>query len=135
MNSIRKFALPICIFIAGVATTIVAQTLGDIPQRTEQKRGDLAGAPGMEVITSMIEFKLGESLDLHTHHGIEVAYVIQGTKVQSPGKEPIELATASNLLVPRDLRHGGFKVVGDTSLKLFTVHIVDKGKPIYEFVK
>jgi hypothetical protein len=30
---------------------------------------------------------------------------------------------------------GGFKVVGDTSLKLFTVHIVDKGKPLYDYSK
>jgi len=29
----------------------------------------------------------------------------------------------------------GFKIVGDKSLKLFTVHVVDKGKPLYEMVK
>jgi hypothetical protein len=26
-------------------------------------------------------------------------------------------------------------LVGDTSLKHFTVHIVDKGKPLYDYVK
>jgi len=31
--------------------------------------------------------------------------------------------------------HAGFKVVGDTSLILLTVHVVDKGKPVYEYVK
>ncbi len=31
------------------------------------------------------------------------------------------------------LQYGGFKVVGDTPLKLFTVHIVDKGKPLYDY--
>jgi hypothetical protein len=25
------------------------------------------------------------------------------------------------------------QIVGDTSLKLFTVHIVDKGKPLYDY--
>ncbi len=28
----------------------------------------------------------------------------------------------------RNAKHGSFKVLGDTSLKLFTAHIVDKGK-------
>jgi hypothetical protein len=32
----------------------------------------------------------------------------------------------------RDALHGGFTVIGDTSLKLFTVHVVDKGKPLYD---
>ena len=35
----------------------------------------------------------------------------------------------------RDVPHGAFKVVGDTPLKLLTVHIVDKGKPLYDYVK
>ena len=28
-----------------------------------------------------------------------------------------------------------FKVLGDTPLKLFTAHIVDKGKPLYDYSK
>jgi len=33
----------------------------------------------------------------------------------------------------RDVEHGGWTVVGDTPLKVFTVHVVDKGKPLYEY--
>ncbi len=44
------------------------------------------------------------------------------------------LATGASLLNLRDAKHGGFKVVGSASLKLFTVHVVDKNKPLYEFV-
>jgi len=32
----------------------------------------------------------------------------------------------------RDAPHGGFKVVGNKPLKLVTVHIVDKGLPLYD---
>jgi hypothetical protein len=32
----------------------------------------------------------------------------------------------------RDVPHGAFKVVGDKMVKLLTVHIVDKGKPLYD---
>jgi quercetin dioxygenase-like cupin family protein len=121
------------LFGLGVATGIVAQTRTDSPQRVEQKRADLSGAPGMEVVASTAEYKPGDGIDLHFHHGVEAAYVVQGARVQAPGKDPVTLATGATIMNLRDVRHGGFKVVGDTSLKLFTVHIVDKGKPLYDF--
>ncbi len=123
------------VFCLGVASTLVAQTLTDSPQRIEQKRADLSGAPGMEVIASVAEYKAGESIELHIHHGIEAAYVVQGAMVQAPGRDPSPLPTGASLLNLRDVKHGGFKVVGDTSLKLFTVHVVDKGKPLYDYTK
>lgn len=125
----------ISIFAVGVVTGLVAQTLNDSAQRVEQKRADLSGAPGMEVIISTSEYKTGEAIDLHIHHGIEAAYVVQGASVQSPGKDPMPLPTGASLLNLRDVKHGGFKVVSDTPLKLFTVHIVDKGKPLYDYGK
>ena len=30
----------------------------------------------------------------------------------------------------REVPHAGYKVVGDKPLKLLTVHVVDKGKPL-----
>ncbi|HSN31201.1 MAG TPA: cupin domain-containing protein, partial [Ideonella sp.] len=76
----------------------------------------------------------GEEIPLHTHHGSEAGYVIQGAMIQPPGKEPIELKTGGDFLFARDVPHAGFRVVGNTSLKLFTVHVVDKGKPLMEIV-
>lgn len=104
----------------------------DSAQRVELKRADLSGAPGMEVIASTAEYAPGERLDLHFHHGIEVAYVIQGAQVQAPGRDPMTLPTGASVLNLRDAAHGGFTIVGDTSLKIFTVHVVDKGKPLYD---
>lgn len=123
------------IFGLGLATGLTAQTLTDAPQRVEKKRTDLSGAPDMEVIASVIELKTGESSDLHVHHGVEAFYVLQGAMVQSPGKDPAMLPTGLAAMNLRDVPHAGFKVVGDTPLKLFTVHIVDKGKPLYDYVK
>jgi quercetin dioxygenase-like cupin family protein len=133
--SVRGLGAALALFGTGLATGLVAQTLTDSPQRVEQKRADLSGALGMEVITSTGEYKPGESIDLHVHHGIEAAYVVQGASVQAPGKEPTKLPSGASLLNLRDVKHGGFKVVGDTPLKLFTVHIVDKGKPLYDYAK
>lgn len=107
----------------------------DSPARKELKRADLSGAPGMEVINSISEYKPGDELARHLHHGVESGYVVQGAMVQAPGKEPMMLATGTPIMNLRDVPHGGFKVVGNTPLVLFTVHIVDKGKPLYDWVK
>jgi quercetin dioxygenase-like cupin family protein len=87
----------------------------------------------MEVIASIAEYKPGDEIQLHTHHGVEAVYVVQGATVQAPGKDPANLPTGATALNLRDIRHGGIKVVGDGSLKLFTVHVVDKSKPLYDY--
>ena len=107
----------------------------DSPARSELKRVDLSGAPGMEVISSIVEFKPGETLPPHIHHGVEAAYVLQGALLQAPGKEPVLMATGTAIMNLRDVVHGGTKVVGDTAFKLFTVHVVDKNKPLYDVPK
>jgi quercetin dioxygenase-like cupin family protein len=123
------------VFGLGFATALVAQTFTDSPQRVELKRADLSGAPGMEVIASTAEYKVGDSIERHMHHGVEVAYVLQGASIQAPGKDPATLTTGATLLNLRDIKHAGFKVVGETPLKLFTVHVVDKGQPLYDYSK
>jgi len=135
VNTLVRSLAGVLLFGVGVVTGLVAQTSSDSPQRVEQKRTDLSGAPSMEVIASVAEYKPGDSIGLHTHHGVEAAYVLQGASVQLPGKDPMALATGATVLNLRDVKHGGFKIVGDTSLKLFTVHIVDKGKPLYDYAQ
>lgn len=46
---LRTAAAFSAVFLLGVTSTLVAQTLTDSPQRVEQKRADLSGAPGMDV--------------------------------------------------------------------------------------
>jgi quercetin dioxygenase-like cupin family protein len=135
VNTLVRSLVGVLLFGVGVVTGLVAQTSSDSPQRVEQKRTDLSGAPGMEVIASVAEYKPGDSIGLHSHHGVEAAYVLQGASVQLPGKDPMALATGATVLNLRDVKHGGYKIVGDTSLKLFTVHIVDKGKPLYDYAQ
>ena len=122
-------------FGLGVATGLTAQTLTDSPNRKEQKRTDLSGTPNMEVIASIVEIKPGESSALHIHHGVEAFHVLQGASVQGPGQEPTMLPTGLTSLNLRDVKHGAFKVVGETPLKMLTVHVVEKDKPLYDYVK
>jgi quercetin dioxygenase-like cupin family protein len=123
------------LFGLGLATGLTAQTLTDSPHRKEQKRTELTGAPNMEVIASIVEIRPGEGSNLHVHHGVEAFHVLQGASIQLPGQEPTVLPTGLTSLNLRDVRHGSFKVVGETPLKLLTVHVVDKDKPLYDYVK
>ena len=102
------------------------------PGRVELKRADLSGAPGMEVISSITEFKPGETVATHLHHGIEAGYVVQGAEIEAPGHAPSRIETGTPVFNLRDVVHGGYKVIGDTSLKIFAVHVVDKDKPLYD---
>jgi quercetin dioxygenase-like cupin family protein len=132
-KAVGQWLAGVALFGLGVATGLVAQPSTDSPQRVELKRTDLSGAPGMEVIASISEYKPGDGIGLHSHHGVEAAYVLQGGQVQLPGKDPMTLATGTSIMNLRDVKHAGWKVVGDTSLKIFTVHVVDKGKPLYDY--
>ena len=132
----RMFRLALVIMLCAGAVTVGAATgSSDLPERVELKRADLSGAPDMEVITSISEFKKGESIPRHFHHGIETGYVLQGSMVQLPGKDATMMETGAPILNLRDVPHAGFTVVGDTPLKLVTVHVVDKNKALYEWVK
>jgi len=62
MNTSVRALAGALLFGLGVATGQLAQTSTDSPQRVEQKRADLTGAPGMEVIASVAEYKPGDSL-------------------------------------------------------------------------
>jgi len=119
--------------LAFAVTSGVATVSFDLPQRAELKRVDLSGAAGMEVITSISELKKGEQLPRHSHHGVESAYVLQGSVIQVPGKAPVAMETGASVVNLRDVPHAGFTVVGNTPLRLLTVHVVDKGKPLYEW--
>jgi quercetin dioxygenase-like cupin family protein len=123
-----------------LAAALCSLTMGaaapsfDMPNRHELKRADLSGAPEMEVITSISEYQPGDLLPRHVHHGVETGYVLQGSRIQMPGQAPTRLETGTAILNLRDVPHAGFKIIGPEPLKLFTVHVVDKGKPLYDWV-
>jgi quercetin dioxygenase-like cupin family protein len=124
------------LLVASLSLLTIAAGAGayDMPNRHELKRADLSGAPGMEVITSVSEYQAGEVIPRHLHHGVETGYVLQGSTIQIPGQSPTRLETGSAIMNLRDVPHAGFKVVGPEPLKLLTVHVVDKDKPLYDWV-
>ena len=95
-----------------------------------QKRSDLTGT-NMEVIVSISETKPGETLPRHFHNGEEAFYVLDDTTIELPDGKQISVKAGNAGISVRDVAHGGVKVVGDKALRLLTVHVVDKGKPLY----
>ena len=133
MKSIRRAMLcSTFAFTMAMGAPLWAQ---DSVGRKELRRVDLSGAPGMEVVLSVGEYKPGDAIALHLHHGIETGYVLEGGMVELPGKPPFELPTGAPIMNLRDVQHAGWTVVGNKTIKLVTVHIVDKGKPLYDWVK
>jgi len=114
--------------LLAAATALHAQ---DSPGRKELKRADLGGTD-MEVILSTGEYKPGETIVRHLHHGEEAFYVLEGAMTEIPGQAPSERVQGTGGINVREVPHAGYKVVGDKTLKLVTVHIVDKGKPLYD---
>ena len=112
-----------CLMSSLLTSTAFAQT------RTVLKTADLTGTD-MEIIIAVLEVPPGTTIARHTHPGEEAVYVLEGATLQTPdGKEVVRPAGQAGVNV-RDVPHAGYKVVGDKTLKLLTVHIVDKGKPM-----
>lgn len=132
MNAL-KLSVPVALVLGFAGAWVIAAEYAPT-ERKELKRADFVGNATMEITTAIMETKPGEEIPLHTHHGSEAGYVIQGAMIQPPGKEPIELKTGGDFLFARDVPHAGFKVVGDVPLRLFTVHVIDKGRPLSEIV-
>jgi quercetin dioxygenase-like cupin family protein len=123
----------IAAIVASGALICVAQAQ-DSAGRKELKRSDLTGTT-MEVVLSISETQPGETLSRHLHHGEEAFYVLEGATAELPDGKQISLATGAAAINVREVAHGGFKIVGDKTLKLLTVHVVDKGKPLYDTPK
>ena len=119
-------------FIAACLTFGSAAHADDLTKRTIVKRANLGQAENMELIETVTESQPGAVVERHSHHGLEAVYVIQGSTIQSPDGKPVQLETGATMLNMRDVLHAGYKVIGNTSLKLFTVHVVDRNMPLYE---
>jgi mannose-6-phosphate isomerase-like protein (cupin superfamily) len=116
------------LFVCFLASAAHSQ---ESPYRKELKRADLTGT-NMEVILSIQEMKPGDTGSLHVHHGEEAFYFIEGGMIETPDGKQMPLPTGAAGINRRDMPHGAFKVVGDKPVKFITVHVVDKGAPLYD---
>jgi quercetin dioxygenase-like cupin family protein len=122
------------LFLASIATMLISSVHAQDITRDELKRSNLTGKE-MDVIVTVVTVPPGGHLPRHTHPGEEVVYVIEGATLELPDGSQRQFPTGAATINIRDIPHAGFKVAGDKALKMLTVHIVDKGKPVTDFAK
>jgi quercetin dioxygenase-like cupin family protein len=97
--------------------------------RTDLVRKDL-GVADQEVIQVRVDFDAGVASPNHSHPGVEVAYVIDGTfEYQLEGQPPVTLKTGDSLYIPAGVAHIA-KNVGTQRGSELATYIVKKGEPL-----
>jgi quercetin dioxygenase-like cupin family protein len=120
-------------FVLLASIVLIGQAHADGIKRTELKRADLTGKD-MDVIVTVLEVPPGEGIAKHIHPGEEAVYYLDSATVEMPDGTQRQIVPGATVINARDIPHAGFKVIGDKPLKMLNVHIVDKGKPMTEFV-
>lgn len=102
--------------------------------RIDLQKHDLS-LPGREVFQARVDFAPGASFPRHRHPGEEVIYVIEGAiQYDLDGKPPVIVKAGEVLFVPAGAVHAA-KNAGTTPAAELGTYIVEKGKPLTEFVK
>jgi quercetin dioxygenase-like cupin family protein len=98
-------------------------------KRTELQRHDLS-APGREMIQVRVAVDPGVALPMHSHHGEEIVYVLEGAwEFQLEGKGVQTLKAGDVAFVPTGVKHWARNVGSGTGSVLAT-YVVEKGKPL-----
>jgi quercetin dioxygenase-like cupin family protein len=100
-------------------------------KRTILQRVDDPGSANYEAIQGIAEIAPGASSGKHRHHGIEVAYVLEGSMVVEHEGQPPKTLKAGDAFTNQAAVHNA-KNPGKTPVKILTVYIVEKGKPLAE---
>jgi quercetin dioxygenase-like cupin family protein len=98
-------------------------------RRTDLLRQDLDVA-GREVIQVRVDFEPGVASPKHSHPGVEVAFVLEGTfEYQLEGRPPVTLKAGDSLFIPAGTAHVAKNIGGSSASELAT-YIVQKGSPL-----
>lgn len=132
MKTIRIIAVAVLIVASGWALHVGQAQQGI--KRTDALRHDLNIA-GREVIQVRVDFAPGVAFPRHSHPGVEVAYVLEGTlEYQLDGKPPVTLKAGEALFIPAGAIHTA-KNVGKSNGAELATYIVEKGKPLVVLAK
>ena len=122
------------LMIAGSLALYAAQVQQPGIKRTDALRHDL-GVPGREVIQVRVDFAPGAAFGRHSHPGVEIAYVLEGSlEYQFDGKAPATLKAGDALFIPAGTIHSAKNVGSGNGAELAT-YIVEKGKPLVVLAK
>jgi quercetin dioxygenase-like cupin family protein len=108
--------------------SMAAEVTGE-PKRTVLLRQDL-DIPGREVVMVLVEIPPGVAEGLHTHPAELFAFVVAGEMAIEVAGQPTKALKAGDTFhVPAGSIHRGVNR-GTTTVKLSTVFVAQKGKPL-----
>jgi quercetin dioxygenase-like cupin family protein len=133
MKTTRIMALAVLLVASGLALH-AAQVQQSGIKRTDALRHDLS-VPGQEVIQVRVDIPPGVLAARHSHPGVEIAYVLEGSlEYQFDGKPPVTLKAGEALFIPAGTIHSAKNVGSGNGAELAT-YIVEKGKPLVVLAK
>ena len=124
MNLKSKFVATTCIALPALLTPVSAQQgIKTTPL------GTIDFPPGYQTMMGLAEIASGTCGGRHTHPGIETSYVLEGEEVVKVDGEPDQfLKAGDSIQIPAGVPHYGCTTA--SGVKVLTVHVVEKGKPL-----
>ena len=124
MKHKTKYAAATCIALTFLLAPVIAQQ-GII--RTPISTIDFP--PGYQTVMAIAQIPAGICFERHTHPGIENFYILEGEGVlKVDGKPDQHFKAGEGAQIPAGAPHSGCTMA--SAEKVFTVHIVEKGKPL-----
>lgn len=122
---------------------VLALALGTLPAmaqqldangigRTELVRHDFDA--GHEAIQVRVDFGPGVAFPRHSHPGVEIAHVLQGTIEYVLDGRKVLLKTGETVYIPAGVVHSA-RNVGDGGAAELATYIVEKNKPVVVLAK
>lgn len=136
MKSPIFFATTALVLVAGLgcSPSYGYQQQQNGSHRTDLSKNDLS-IPGWEELQVRVDIPPGKLAPNHRHPGEEIIYVIEGTiEYKLEGKPPVRLKAGDVLFVPYGVVHSATNV-GTTNAAELGTYVVEKGKPLVEWVK
>jgi quercetin dioxygenase-like cupin family protein len=116
--------------IGAIAAAIALAAAAQAPAIKRQLLQRIDVPDNRETILGVAEIPAGGAAGRHTHFGVEVGYVLEGsTSLEIEGEAPRLLKAGDSYVIAAGKVHDA-KVVGDAPAKVIATYVVEKGKPL-----
>jgi quercetin dioxygenase-like cupin family protein len=127
----KRYTLTLAALIGLIVPATAQQPMAPNVQgitRTPLKTIDVPTTGAYEAVSGIAQVPANTCVTKHTHPGPENSYVLEGEIVMKVDGQPdLKLKAGDGFTIPTGVPHVGCAV---SNVKLFTVHIVEKGKPL-----
>jgi quercetin dioxygenase-like cupin family protein len=125
---IKKILLAPILILALAAFALTGGAFAQGIKRTPLQKIDFP--EGYTTVTAIAEVPAGGASGRHSHPGIETGYVLDGElELAFDGKPSLKVEAGESYQIPAGEIHDA-KAAGDKPLKVLTIYIVDKARPL-----